>query len=100
MSQYCEITIDCPPGYPRPLDVLESVINNTENEIFDIDILRTLKEWKPLISKGSGKFGNFIWCMPYDLNETKFNIMKHQMWLEILKYYNSGSVRYSSLIQL
>ena len=97
MDTYCEIKIDCPPGYPRPLNVLECVINNTEKEIDDSDILNTLERWKPLMSKGGGKFGNFIWCMPYNLNDAKFDRMKETLWAEIVKYYNSGIIRYSTI---
>jgi hypothetical protein len=97
MGTYCEIKIDCPPGYPRPVNVLECVINNTENKIDDRDILNTLERWKPLISKGGGKFGNFIWRMPYTLDDDKFDTMKDILWTEIVKYYNSGTIRYSAI---
>lgn len=74
------IEIDCAPGYPRPGDLIDSVIEGTG-----------LPKKKSCLRF----FGNWVW---------EYNEISDEKWAEIqpiikerlTKLYNSGTIRYAS----
>lgn len=102
MTNYCKIEIDCQPGYPRPNDVLTWVFDNVSSTINNLNENQksTLNHWKTLIPSGGGKFGHFIWELPYDLDEKYYEYLKDQIWLELVKYYNNRTLRYSCISKI
>ena len=98
MTNYCKIEIDCQPGYPRPNDVLTWVLDTIkENNDINEKQLNTLNNWSKLVPLGGGKFGHFIWEMSYDLDEMDYEEIKDQIMVELTKYYNSQTIRYSCI---
>jgi hypothetical protein len=98
MANYCNIEIDCHPGYPRPNNVLTWVLDTIkENNDINANQLKVLNNWATLIPRGGGKFGNFSWEMPYDLDEMDYEEIKDQIMVELTKYYNSQTIRYGSI---
>ena len=98
MANYCKIEIDCQPGFPRPTDVLTWVLDTIkENNNINEEQTKLLTKWKTMIPNGGGKFGHFIWEMPYDLDETDYDEINDQMMVELTNYYNSQTIRYGSI---
>lgn len=101
MTNYCKIEVDCQPGYPRPNNVLTWVFDNVSKETnFNENQKTTLNKWKSMIPSGGGKFGHFIWVMPYDLDENSYQLLKGKIWLELVKFYNSHTIRYSCISKI
>lgn len=72
------IELDCPPGDPRPGDLIAEVIKGTGLELKD----------------ASGKFmGNWSWNYS-DVSEEEWKRIKPVLKERIVNLYNRGSIRY------
>ena len=74
------IILDCPPGSPRPGDLIAGVIERTGLEL------------KEAVSK---LFGNWVWNYS-DINDVTWKKIQPVLKERIEKLYNSGMIRYGS----
>jgi hypothetical protein len=74
------IELDCPPGYPRPGDLIAGVIGGTGLES------------RETISR---LFGNWVWDY-HDVPPEKWEEIKPTLGERITKLYNNGIIRYGS----
>jgi len=74
------IEIDCPPGSPRPGDLIAGVIKGTG-----------LKRREPVAKF----FGNWVWDYS-DVPRDKWNKIRPTLKERITKLYNDGVIRYGS----
>lgn len=74
------IEIDCPPGAPRPGDLIEGVIEGTGLPV----------------RESSGRFfGNWTWDYN-DVDSEVWNKSKPILKERLTKLYNKGTIRYAS----
>jgi hypothetical protein len=79
-KRYQEIVLDCPPGFPRPDDLLPAALEGTSLQI------------KPAVSK---IFGAWTWdYSDVPENEYKTNLMK--LKANITRLFRQGEIRYGS----
>lgn len=74
------IKIDCAPGYPRPGDLIEGVIEGTG---------------LPLRESSGRCFGNWTWDYS-DIDSEVWNKAKSVLKERLTKLYNKGTIRYAS----
>ena len=84
MARY-RIELDCPPGSPRPGDLIGQVIAGTP--------LEGRPELAP-DAKISAVFGNWTW--EYEETEETHTTVKPILASRITALYNQGSIRYGS----
>ena len=76
------IELDCPPGDPRPGDLLPQVLEGT-GVVLDPD-------------KTDGRFfGNWTWTIPED-QEPQFEAARETIKSRIKDLYSRGTIRYGS----
>jgi hypothetical protein len=76
------LELDCPPGNPRPGDLLDFVMEGT-----DIP----LNPWKP----DSALFGCWMWRIPPDF-EKRYEVFRDAIAIRIQTLYEKGQIRYGS----
>jgi hypothetical protein len=81
-SKMYSIELDCPPGFPRPSDLLPHVISETG---------LVLDPEKP----SSAVFGNWEWIIPEDQN-TLYESVRDLIKTRITDLYNNNHIRYGS----
>ena len=74
------IDLDCPPGSPRPGDLIEGVIEGTG---------------LPFRKESSTFFGNWTWVYD-DIDSEVWSKAKPVLAKRITKLYNDGVIRYGS----
>ncbi len=77
-EQYIEL--DCPPGYPRPGDLISDIIEGTE---------------LPKRETVSRLFGNWVWDYS-DIDPEVWKKIQPMIKERIEKLYKDGSIRYGS----
>ena len=78
------IELDCPPGSPRPFDLIEGVLKDTGLEVKDF-------ETSPPF------FGNQEWSLKEASNkEDVFLAARPTLKERVEKLYNTGFIRYGS----
>lgn len=80
------IELDCKPGYPRPGDLIESVIKDSGLELSDFDT-------EPPF------FGEQKWVLKDSSYEVKAELFKKAKSIfreRITNLYNSGAIRYGT----
>lgn len=76
------IELDCPPGWPRPDDLLPGVLEGTGFEPGDL--------------KNTGRlFGNWTWEIPEKRSEEYVGI-RETVKERVTALYNRGAIRYGS----
>lgn len=80
MSKKQTIELDCPPGNPRPGDLIQSVIDGTG---------------LPHREAVSTFFGNWTWDYN-DVNKELWDKVNHIIKERIVSLYNLGIIRYGS----
>ena len=74
------IELDCAPGYPRPSDLIESVIKDT-----GLEVRETVGRF----------FGNFTWDYS-DVDPKEWARVQPILKERITALYKSGTIRYGS----
>ena len=74
------IELDCPPGNPRPGDLIEGVLEGTGVEVKD---------------EPSKAFGNWTWDFSH-IPEEEWKKAQPTFKERITKLYNNGVIRYGS----
>lgn len=80
MAEGQTIELDCPPGYPRPGDLIKQVIYNTG---------------LPLRESASRLFGSWTWDYN-DIDPYIWNAAYPLLKARIMGLYNAGVIRYGS----
>jgi hypothetical protein len=78
MSEVQTIELGCPPGNPRPDDLIESVIEGTGLEVRE-----------PVVKF----FGDFVWDYN-DVDPEEWKKIQPTLEERITKLYNTGVIRY------
>lgn len=82
--QNFSIELDCPPGNPRPGDLIEGVLDGTGLEVKDF-------------STGNPLFGHQTWILKASADKDElFTKGKPKFKERITKLYNSGRIRYGT----
>lgn len=81
------IELDCPPGSPRPGDLIGEVVKGT--------ILEAMSEAQPdaAVSK---LFGNWIWAFAHVTTPEQWEQVQKVIEPRIRKLYAAGVIRYGS----
>lgn len=78
------IELDCPPGYPRPGDLIDGVLRDTGLEPTDFET-------------GNPFFGHQIWILKKSANKDGIFIKKKPIFKErITRLYKEGLIRYGT----
>lgn len=78
------IELDCPPGWPRPNDLIEGVLVNTGLDVSDFDTSPPF-------------FGNQMWILKAEANKDElFTKSKPLFKQRVSALYESGRIRYGS----
>jgi len=82
--QNFSIELDCPPGYPRPKELIDGVIEGTGFNLNDFETANPF-------------FGNQVWILKAELNrDAEFRKAKPIFKERIEALYDRGVIRYGS----
>ena len=83
--QQFSIELDCPPGQPRPGDLLPSVLEDTGLEVDDFELVST-------------SFGNWTWVLKAEVNKDKlYEEHRHKtIKPRVHALFGSNLIRYGS----
>lgn len=95
MKTYCLIDLHNIPGKSIDNNILNYCLETLKKEIDDNEIARTLSNWLNQI-KNQKKY-IMTWKLPYDLDETKYNILVEKLWSKFVIYYNTLNLKYMSI---
>lgn len=85
MTKRKTIELDCPPGNPRPGDLIGNVVKGTVLE----------QHTQPANPHGAC-FGNWTWDYTDKVSEEEWRAVQEVTKPRIIQLYNSGAIRYGS----
>lgn len=79
------VELDCPPGMPRPEDLIEGVLKDSGFEVSDFDTNPPF-------------FGNQLWVLRVDANKDELfrQIRLDTIKPKVVELYELGAIRYGS----
>lgn len=77
------IELDCPPGHPRPGDLIEGVIEGTGLTLDDLETSNPF-------------FGHQTWVVKPDAEAKYMEHKEKTIKPRVIELYNSGVIRYGS----
>jgi len=98
MTKYCIIKLDNFSGQSIDNNLLTYCFDTIIKETQDNDIIKTLSTWKNQI-KTQKKY-MLSWKLPFDLEDSKYEIIERLLWEQFVIYYNTLNLKYISIKKL
>jgi hypothetical protein len=98
MTKYCIIRLDNIEGQSIDSSILTHCLDTITKETQDNDIIKTLGIWKNII-KTQKKY-IMSWKLPFDLEDSKYDIIETSLWDMFINYYNAHIFKYMVIKKL
>jgi len=98
MTKYCIIKLDNFSGQSIDNSLLTYCFDTITKETYDNDIIKTLSTWKNHI-KTQKKY-ILSWKLPFDLEDSKYEIIERLLWEKLVIYYNTLNLKYIAIKKL
>ena len=98
MTKYCIIKLDNFSGQSIDSSLLTYCFDTITKETYDNDIIKTLSTWKNHI-KTQKKY-ILSWKLPFDLEDSKYEIIERLLWEKLVIYYNTLNLKYIAIKKL
>lgn len=98
MTKYCIIKLDNFSGQSIDNSLLTYCFDTIIKETQDNDIIKTLSTWKNHIKKQKKYI--LSWRLPFDLEDSKYEIIERLLWDQFVIYYNTLNLKYIAIKKL
>jgi len=98
MTKYCIIKLDNFSGQSIDNSLLTYCFDTIIKETHDNDIIKTLSNWKNHI-KTQKKY-ILSWKLPFDLEDSKYEIIERLLWEKLVIYYTTLNLKYIAIKKL
>lgn len=98
MTKYCIIQLDNLSGQSIDNNLLTYCFDTIIKETQDNDIIETLSTWKNQI-KTQKKY-TLYWRLPFELEDSKYEIIERLLWNQFVIYYNTLNLKYIAIKKL